>query len=91
MQFGAGGWLVYLKGGSGPDLGLHPFAGQPNALVWTYGGTYVAWSQPFSHEVAEMLVDPTDADCYIWPNGPSAARNLRPGRELHVLDRRRLG
>ncbi len=64
VTFGSGGWLLFLKGGYGPDLGLHSFSGSPYAIVWTSGGTYVAWSQPFSHEVAEMLVDPTAAVDY---------------------------
>ena len=59
VQFGPGGWPLYLKGGIGPYLGVHAFQGRPYAIVYTDGVPYVGWSQPFSHEVAEMLIDPT--------------------------------
>ena len=43
--------------------------GQPYVIVDTGGATYDSWSYAFSHEIMEMLVDPTDADYYVWPNG----------------------
>jgi hypothetical protein len=58
VEWGSGGWPLYLRGGSGEGLGVHSFDSRPYAEVWTNGLPYIAWSQPFSHEVIEMLVDP---------------------------------
>jgi hypothetical protein len=58
-RFAAGGWRLYLKGGGSEPHGEHDFYGQPYALVWTAGATVDAWSRDFSHEVVEMLEDPT--------------------------------
>ncbi|MBV9804562.1 MAG: hypothetical protein JO130_15280 [Solirubrobacterales bacterium] len=58
-RFGAGGWKVYLKIGGAEPHGEHDFYGQPYALVWTSGASVEGWSRDFSHEVIEMLEDPT--------------------------------
>jgi hypothetical protein len=58
-QFSAGGWKLYLKVGGAEPHGEHDFYGQPYALVWTSGATMQGWSRDFSHEVIEMLEDPT--------------------------------
>jgi hypothetical protein len=58
-QFAAGGWKLYLKIGGAEPHGEHDFSGQPYALVWTSGAAAEAWSRDFSHEVIEMLEDPT--------------------------------
>ena len=59
VRFGAGGWKLYLKGSGAEPHGEHDFFGQPYALVWTAGGTAQGWSRDFSHEVIEMIEDPT--------------------------------
>jgi len=56
--FGPGGWRVYLKIGRAAH-GEHFWFGQPYAITWTGGGTVEGWSRDLSHEVLEMLVDPT--------------------------------
>ena len=58
-QFGAGGWRLYLKVGGAEPHGQHDFYGAPYALVWTSGAGIQSWSRDFSHEVIEMLEDPT--------------------------------
>lgn len=58
-QFGPGGWKVYLKVGGAEPHGEHYFYGQPYALVWTSGASVQGWSRDFSHELIEMLEDPT--------------------------------
>lgn len=58
-QFGPGGWKLYLKIGGAEPRAEHDFYGRPYALVWTAGGTVEGWSRDFSHEVVEMLEDPT--------------------------------
>ena len=58
-RFAAGGWRLYLKVGGGEPHGEHDFYGQPYALVWTSGATAQGWSRDFSHEVIEMIEDPT--------------------------------
>lgn len=58
VQFGAGGWKLYLKVGGAEPHGEHDFYGQPYGLVWTSGATVEGWSRVFSHEVVEMLEDP---------------------------------
>jgi hypothetical protein len=82
VQFGPGGWPIYLKTGFGPDLGLHAFSGGPYAIVWTSAGTYVAWSQPFSHEVAEMLVDPTTQVDYTFDGSSSMLEIADPVEDI---------
>jgi hypothetical protein len=59
VQFAPGGWKVYLKIGGAEPHGEHDFSRQPYALVWTSGATVQGWSRDFSHEVVEMLEDPT--------------------------------
>jgi hypothetical protein len=59
VRFAAGGWKLYLKGGGAEPHGEHDFYGRPYALVWTSGATAEGWSRGFSHEVIEMLEDPT--------------------------------
>ncbi len=59
VQFGTGGWKVYLKVGGTEPHGEHYFYGQPYALLWTSGASVQGWSRSFSHEVVEMLEDPT--------------------------------
>jgi hypothetical protein len=59
VQFALGGWKVYLKIGRAEPHGVHAFYGQPYALVWTSGASVEGWSRDFSHEVIEMLEDPT--------------------------------
>ncbi len=58
-RFARGGWKVYLKIGGAEPHGEHDFYVQPYALVWTSGATVEGWSRDFSHEVVEMLEDPT--------------------------------
>lgn len=58
-QFAAGGWNLYLKIGGPEPRGEHDFYGQPYALVWTSGASVEGWSRDFSHEVIEMLEDPS--------------------------------
>jgi hypothetical protein len=58
-RFAAAGWRLYLKGGGAEPHGEHDFYGQPYALVWTAGATAQGWSRDLSHEVIEMLVDPS--------------------------------
>jgi hypothetical protein len=59
VQFAPGGWKVYLKVGGAEPHGEHDSYGQPYALVWTSGASVEGWSRDFSHEVIEMLEDPT--------------------------------
>lgn len=69
VQFGPGGWPIYLKGGSTYPWGEHFYNlpdGPPYTDVYTGGSTYVGWSQSFSHEALEMLVDPTTAVVYSY-------------------------
>lgn len=58
-RFAAGGWPLYLKHGGGEPRGEHYFYGRPFGLIWTSGATVEGWSRDFSHEVVEMLEDPT--------------------------------
>ena len=58
-QFAPGGWTLYLKIGGSEPRGEHDYYGQPYALVWTGGGSVESWSRDVSHEVIEMLEDPT--------------------------------
>ena len=58
-QFAPGGWKLYLKIGGSEPRGEHDYYGQPYALVWTGGGSVESWSRDVSHEVIEMLEDPT--------------------------------
>ncbi len=58
-DFAPGGWKLYLKIGGPEPHGEHDFYGQPYALVWTSGAVVEGWSRDFSHEVIEMLEDPT--------------------------------
>jgi hypothetical protein len=59
VQFAPGGWKVYLKIGGAEPHGEHDFYGRPYALLWTSGASVEGWSRDFSHEVIEMLEDPT--------------------------------
>ena len=65
VQFAPDGWLLYLKVGGSEAHGVHDFYGQPYALVWTSGATIDGWSRDFSHEVVEMLEDPTGNVRYL--------------------------
>ena len=58
-RFAPGGWKLYLKIGGPEPRGEHDYYGQPYALVWTGGGRVESWSRDVSHEVIEMLEDPT--------------------------------
>ncbi len=59
------------QGGSTYPGGVH--SNDPvRAYVYTAGATYVGWSQAFSHEVLEMLVDPSTGVYYSYA-GESAA------------------
>ena len=58
-RFAPGGWKVYVKIGVAEPHGEHDFYGQPYALVWTSGAGVEGWSRDFSHEVIEMLEDPS--------------------------------
>ena len=58
-RFAPGGWKLYLKIGGPEPRGEHDYYGQPYALVWTGGGSVESWSRDVSHEVIEMLEDPT--------------------------------
>ncbi|MGZ4530795.1 MAG: hypothetical protein ACXVXP_00415 [Mycobacteriaceae bacterium] len=75
VRFGPGGWKLTLQRGTPVhnddgsttyslegqhcpgDVGCA--AGAPYAMVYTGGLTYDAWARGFTHEVVEMLVDPT--------------------------------
>jgi hypothetical protein len=59
VRFAAGGWKLYLKGGGGEPHGEHYVYGQPYALVFTSDATAEGWSRDLSHEVIEMLEDPS--------------------------------
>ena len=81
VQFGPGGWPVYLEGGSTYPGGVH--SNDPvRAYVYTAGATYVGWSQAFSHEVLEMLVDPSTGVYYSYA-GESAALEIADPVEEH--------
>lgn len=43
--------------------------GMPYAVVDTGAATYEQWSYTFSHEIPEMLVDPSDDLYRVWPTG----------------------
>jgi hypothetical protein len=58
-QFGPGGWKLYLKVGGYAAHGEHYFDGMPYAIVWTSGAPLEGWSRDCSHELLEMLEDPT--------------------------------
>ena len=58
------GWPLYLQTDSGINGDVHYFAAQPYAYVETEGATFNGWSEAFSHEIVEMLVDPTTARDY---------------------------
>ena len=69
VRFGLGGWPITLTTGtpvhnqdgsvSDPITGEHPYVnGRPTAWITTGGATYAVWTRAFTHEVAEMLVDP---------------------------------
>jgi hypothetical protein len=62
VQFAAGGWPVYLQVG-GTEWGVH-YTQPTRAFVYTAGLPYTAWSTVFSHEVVEMMVDPTTTNTY---------------------------
>lgn len=68
VQFAPGGWKVYLT--FGPNQGsyyahfIDPVTGVPWATVATSGTAYPSWSSAFSHELIEMLVDPTTTRSY---------------------------
>ena len=80
-----GGYTMQL-GGEHYGIGVHgpAWQGQPYVIVKTGGETYASWSYAFSHEIAEMLVDPTDTNYYTWPNGIRELLDLRSGRGLHI-------
>jgi hypothetical protein len=63
VQFGPGGWMLDLLIG-GEAHGVHWGVPSPHAQVWTGGATCIGWSQSFSHEILEMLVDPSTAHYY---------------------------
>ncbi len=86
VQFGAGGWPIYLKGGSTYPWGEHFYNlpdGPPYAYVYTGATTYVGWSQSFSHEALEMLVDPTTAVVYSY-QGETAPLEVSDPVEAHA-------
>lgn len=72
VQFGPGGWPLYLQIGDTRSSahGQHFFSNQPYAIVWTSGR--VGWSVVLSHEILEMLVDPT-LTRDIWHDGQGSA------------------
>ncbi len=62
VQFGSEGWKLYLQIGTVDGAhGNHYFYGEPYGFVWTSGSPWPSWGYMFSHEVVEMLVDPTTA------------------------------
>jgi hypothetical protein len=76
VQFGPGGWKVYVKVGGAEPHGVHDFyGGQPYALVWTSGAGVQGWSRDFSHEVLEMIEDPT-LDVRFTHDGSSWQREI---------------
>jgi hypothetical protein len=74
-QFGPGGWKLYVKIGGAEPHGEHDFYGQPYAVVWTSGASVQGWSRDFSHEVVEMLEDPT-LDVRYLHDGSSWQREI---------------
>jgi hypothetical protein len=74
-QFAPGGWKLYLKVAGIEPHGEHDFYGQPYALVWTSGATAEGWSRDFSHEVIELLEDPT-LDARYLHNGSTWQREI---------------
>ncbi len=74
-QFGAGGWKVYLKVGGVEAHGEHYFDGVPYGIVWTSGAPLEGWSRDFSHELIEMLEDPT-LDVRYYMDGSSWMREI---------------
>jgi hypothetical protein len=74
-RFAPGGWKLYLKIGGAEPHGEHDFYGRPYALVWTSGASAQGWSRDFSHEVVEMLEDPTLEVRYVH-DGSSWQREI---------------
>lgn len=66
VTWGPGGWPLYLRVG-GTEWGVH-YTEPVRAYVYTAGLPYQAWSQVFSHEVVEMLVDPDTVRSYYEPD-----------------------
>jgi hypothetical protein len=70
VTFGPAGWVVTLQAGtpiqnaggstSLPLAGHHDYTGVPSAVVTTGRNPMSVWSRAFTHEIVEMLVDPTD-------------------------------
>jgi hypothetical protein len=70
VQFGPGGWPLYLQIG-GTEWGVH-YSQPTRAIIYTDGLTYRAWSTAFSHEVLEMIEDPSTTNWYT-ANGANGA------------------
>ncbi|HUA43579.1 MAG TPA: hypothetical protein VMA77_00015 [Solirubrobacteraceae bacterium] len=79
VQFGPGGWPVYLQHGS-TEWGVH-YGPAPHAFVYTDGLPYGMWSQVFSHEILEMLEDPTTGTAYHYDGTGSALEVADPVEE----------
>ena len=60
VQFGSGGWPLYLTVNDGSEHYANPVS----AYVATGGLSYLNWSSTFSHEVIEMIVDPSTQTSY---------------------------
>jgi hypothetical protein len=68
VQFDTGGWPLYLRVG-GTEWGVHNGYPTISIQVYTDGLPYRAWSQVFSHEVVETLVDPDGSGALGQPGG----------------------
>lgn len=66
VQFAADGWPLYLRVGGPYPSGVH-YGAPTRILVYTAGVvTDTGWSQSFSHEIMETLVDPTTTVDYQY-------------------------
>jgi hypothetical protein len=65
VQFAGGGWPLYLWIG-GTVYGYH-YTDPIRMEVYTGGYTSPAWSETFSHEIVETLVDPSTGRSYYDP------------------------
>lgn len=74
VQFAPGGWPLSLLVGA-TEWGVH--YGYPFIYgdIYTDGLRYIAWSQVFSHEVVEMLVDPDGTGASGQPTGRDYVMN----------------
>ena len=85
VRFGPGGWPLQLLVG-GVEHGAHYGYPDVSAQVWTGGLPYEQWSQDFSHEIVEELVDPSTTRGYY--EGTKTIQTVSPlgdGTDTEVL------